>query len=272
MFRQRFVPHGWAFGRRHDWLPNRSKKKVSVQSLGFAVLMPSDPKPMKVVLISDDGDLHTLCGEILNGFTGDDWQLSPTTPSTYPADADFYIWDCTPSIEFPAELAQRLSKHLFLVHRNEITTFYKNLGTAEATILLKPVTRASLSAFLGLAAATAKERIATANSLRADRDEMLQCLIQSNLQLPGIRPGSNEFSRSCGARFSCAPDCDHRLLWASPQRSAGAVERRSKGSTAPDATQRKAPLPHGFSHVRSERRTSSEEATGSTRGEHWRMR
>jgi signal transduction histidine kinase len=50
-------------------------------------------------------------------------------------------------------------------------------------ILLKPVTRACLSAFLGFAASTFHDRMSAAHSLRADRDEMLQCLIQSNLQL-----------------------------------------------------------------------------------------
>jgi signal transduction histidine kinase len=57
------------------------------------------------------------------------------------------------------------------------------LGSAEANILLKPITRASLSAFLGMAVSAFQERLGTATSLRADRDEILQCLIQSNLKL-----------------------------------------------------------------------------------------
>jgi signal transduction histidine kinase len=72
---------------------------------------------------------------------------------------------------------------LFLLHQTEVAKFHENLGTAEAAILLKPVTRACLSAFLVFAAAAFQERISTARSLRSDRDEMLQCLIQSNLQL-----------------------------------------------------------------------------------------
>ena len=147
------------------------------------MLMPVDLKPMKVVLISSDRDLYTLCREILDGLTGYDWHLLAATPPTCPSDADFYIWDCHGKIEIPPELAHRLSKHLFLVHRNDIAKLHQNLGSVEAPILLKPVTRASLSAFLGLAAAASQEQIAAANSLRADRDEMLQCLIQSNLQL-----------------------------------------------------------------------------------------
>src|SRR5207237_7947878 len=42
---------------------------------------------------------------------------------------------------------------------------------------------ATLTAFLGLAVTTQDERISTAHSLRADRDEILQCLIETNLKL-----------------------------------------------------------------------------------------
>ena len=59
----------------------------------------------------------------------------------------------------------------------------RRTGPAEATILLKPVTRATLSAFLGLAVASQEERISASHSLRADRDEILQCLIETNLKL-----------------------------------------------------------------------------------------
>ena len=159
------------------------KSGVDFSFLGFAVLMPVDPKPMKVALISDDGDLHTLCREILDGFPGYDWHLILVTASNCPPDADFYIWDCDGRIEILPELAQRLSKHLFLVHRSDIAQLYQDLGSVEAPILLKPVTRASMSAFLGLAAAASQEQALTTSSLRADRDEILQCLIQANLKL-----------------------------------------------------------------------------------------
>lgn len=138
---------------------------------------------MNVILVSTDGDLYKLCREILSTFDGSECHLAPATPEDCPADADFYIWDNPARIDLPPGLDKRLSKYLFLVHRNEIATFYQNQGSAEASILLKPVTRASLSAFLGLAASAFQERICAATSLRADRDEILQCLIQSNLKL-----------------------------------------------------------------------------------------
>jgi signal transduction histidine kinase len=139
--------------------------------------------PMHVILISPDGDLHSLCRIILNEFNGLDWRLTKVSSTTCPPDGDLYIWDSPSKGDLARDRDDCFSKHLFLVHRNEVAQFHENLGSAEAAILLKPVTRACLSAFLGMAAAAFQERLSTADSLRADRDEMLQCLIQSNLQL-----------------------------------------------------------------------------------------
>jgi signal transduction histidine kinase len=138
---------------------------------------------MHVILISGDGELYKLCREILNEFNSLDWHLVKAAPENCPPDGDFYIWDSPTRIDLPQGIDQRFSKHLFLVPRSDVAKFHENPGTAEAAILLKPVTRACLSAFLGLAASTFHDRISAAHSLRADRDEMLQCLIQANLQL-----------------------------------------------------------------------------------------
>lgn len=138
---------------------------------------------MQVILISRDTDLYKLCREILNELNGLDWHLVKATPESCPPGADFYIWDSPAGIDLPSGIDQRLSKHLFLIPRSDVASFQENLGTVEAAIMLKPATRACLSAFLGFAASTFQERISMAHSLRADRDEMLQCLIQSNLQL-----------------------------------------------------------------------------------------
>ena len=136
---------------------------------------------MNIVLVSSDSALRRLCGDILRTFVNP-WQLSVASPEDCPPDGDFYIWDNPAGMELPTRL-ERPAKHLFLVNRNEVSSFYQGLGGAEANILLKPVTRASLSAFLGMAVSAFHERLSTTTSLRADRDEILQCLIQSNLKL-----------------------------------------------------------------------------------------
>lgn len=135
---------------------------------------------MNVILVSRDGDLYKLCREILNEFNGLDWHLVKADPENCTAEGDFYIWDNPARLELPDTVDQRFSKHLFLVPRSDLAKFHESFGMVEAAILLKPVTRACLSAFLGFAASAYHDRIST---LRADRDEMLQCLIQSNLQL-----------------------------------------------------------------------------------------
>jgi signal transduction histidine kinase len=137
---------------------------------------------MNVILISRDGDLYRLCREILAEFNGLDWQLVTATAADRPLDADLYIWDNPPK-DLTVGGEQRFARHLFLVARNDAAQFCENLERAEAAILLKPVTRACLAAFLKLAASAFQESISAATSLRADRDAMLQCLIQSNLQL-----------------------------------------------------------------------------------------
>jgi signal transduction histidine kinase len=62
-------------------------------------------------------------------------------------------------------------------------SFRRVVGNTEANILLKPVTRPILTAYLALAVNSHEECVSSADSLRADRDEMLQCLIQANLRL-----------------------------------------------------------------------------------------
>ena len=138
---------------------------------------------MKVILVSRDADLYKLCREILSEIPGRDRHLSTATPANCTPGAALYIWDDQTKVDLPQKVEPSLSKHLFLIHRKDVVKFHHNLGRAEVNILLKPVTRATLAAFLGLAASPYQERSATADSLRTDRDEMLQCLIQANLKL-----------------------------------------------------------------------------------------
>ena len=138
---------------------------------------------MRIILISRDADFSKLCRDILNEFEGLDWHFSQSSARDCPPDADLYIWDDPTQAGFPPELDRSFSKHLFVIDRNEAGRFHQHVASAGAAVLLKPVTRGCLSAFLRLAASTHEERASAAESLRADRDEILQCLIQANLQL-----------------------------------------------------------------------------------------
>jgi signal transduction histidine kinase len=138
---------------------------------------------MDVVLVSQDRDLYKLCREILAGIPGHHGTVSAVGMEDADMGSDLYIWDFHPNLLLVEEMDQSPSKHLFLVHRKDLTEFHKQTGTTDINILLKPVTRATLAAFLGLAASAHQERVSAASSLRAERDEIFQCLIQTNLKL-----------------------------------------------------------------------------------------
>lgn len=138
---------------------------------------------MHIILVSEDQELRKLCSDVLNEFPDLDWRLTAATPADCPADADFYIWDDNGRVTPLPHLDPNWSRHLFVIHRDDIARCRARLDESAPAILLKPVTRACLAAFLGIAAAAVQDRLETATSLRADRDEILQCLIQSNLQI-----------------------------------------------------------------------------------------
>jgi signal transduction histidine kinase len=137
---------------------------------------------MKIVLVSEDLELRRACHEVLTELARREWELVTATPDDCPAGADLYIWDDHGRIVPPAHLEQTPSKHLFAVRPEAIAAHGVEQPTYRtAAILLKPVTRACLSAFLQMAI-SALDRGA-AQSLQAERDEILQCLIQANLQI-----------------------------------------------------------------------------------------
>jgi signal transduction histidine kinase len=140
-----------------------------------------DCSHMEVILVSKDPELYKLCCQIIGEMDNPNWTIAATESVDSLLEADLYIWDfVSGSLPFPQ---YALSRNLFLVHRKDLPELRSQVGASAANILLKPVTRATLAAFLGLAISSQEERILAANSLRADRDELLQCLIQTNLKL-----------------------------------------------------------------------------------------
>jgi len=136
---------------------------------------------MNVTLISRDKDLYRLCRDILADVTKQNWNLSVSEPEEAPLNADLYLWDLQPST-IPAGFLSSSATHLCLVGRKDLP-LPAQFGSLNPSILLKPVTRATLTAFLTLAIAAHQHRLSDRTSLRADLDEMLQCLIQTNLKL-----------------------------------------------------------------------------------------
>lgn len=140
---------------------------------------------LRFYLASENPHIHSLCREVLTEVLGQTWTLHCAAPTAPLSEADLYIWDVEPGRDIPAEIADRdKGKHFFFVDRSHLPIFLQALSFQDANILLKPVTKATLMAFLTNACeqmTTAHKR--TVESLRSDRDEILQCLLQTNLKL-----------------------------------------------------------------------------------------
>jgi signal transduction histidine kinase len=136
---------------------------------------------MNITLISRDHDLYRLCRDILAEIPTPNWTVSVAESEDAQPAADLYIWDL-PSASMPAGF-KRSATHLCLVSRKDLTALRAQFGPFSPNILLKPVTRATLAAILGLALTAHEHRQSDKTSLRADLDEILQFLIQTNLKL-----------------------------------------------------------------------------------------
>jgi signal transduction histidine kinase len=137
---------------------------------------------MDAQLISEDRDLYKLCREVLGSIRTGGCSLSAVGADQADPAADLWLWDYVPGQALPGMIAENPSKHLFLVHRHDLVDFREQTGIRDNHILLKPLTRATLTAFLEVALAHT-DRHGADNDFRAERDEMLQCLIQANLRL-----------------------------------------------------------------------------------------
>lgn len=135
--------------------------------------------PMTIHLISSDAELYKLCRDILTDMRefGHSCTLSVISADDAWQEADLCIWDVHPNL-LPKHFHTSPLRHLFVIDRSDLPNFQQSTGIGEGNVLLKPVTRATLITFL-----TAAVSNGAARSLRADRDEFLQCLIQTNLKL-----------------------------------------------------------------------------------------
>ncbi len=142
---------------------------------------------MNVRLVSKDRSIHDLCREIQGQYPGCQWQLAVGREEEGDdLQADLCIWDFDPDLGLPANLHQSFCRQLFLVDRQHVSALHAALGSAVANILLKPVSSTTLATFLGLAASAHAERISATSGMRADRDQILQCLLQTNLKLQEV--------------------------------------------------------------------------------------
>ena len=163
--------------RKRVACPGKNSAQFGLRALSEAIV--------EVLLVSDDERLFKLCSDILSEWKRDKWSLSAANSFPVDADYDLYLWDCRPQKGIPARSDLRGGgKHLFLVHRMDLGWFRTVCRSGEEAILLKPVTRATLSAFLQQSVGfSAEDDCASRKATCADRDDLFQSLIEANLRL-----------------------------------------------------------------------------------------
>ena len=122
-----------------------------------------------------------MCREVLHEVGGDSSELLTCEPGADPPNVDICIWDYAAGRQLPVWVQNgNPRQHLFLVGRQDLEDFRAAAQTGTANVLLKPIGRPTLRAFLEQTVTSEKDN---AGSLRAVRDDMLQCVIQANLRL-----------------------------------------------------------------------------------------
>jgi signal transduction histidine kinase len=143
----------------------------------------------QISLFSKDETLVRSLEESIAGGLEGEFTLEVKTPGQVPSSLDLCIWDFIPGeTVFPRRISENeWRKHLFLLHRKNLGVLRALVGVSDIHVLLKPVTGAALRAFLGGYGLHRLDpyddqghRLTT---LRSERDEMLQILMQTNLKL-----------------------------------------------------------------------------------------
>lgn len=142
---------------------------------------------MEVVLVSDDANLQKVCRQVLGDTLGSGWGFTVVSEPTSLA-ADLYIWDLERSMDILHSLNPLdWQKHIILLPRNQLASIQES-QLPVVSIVLKPFTEATLRSFLEQACARFITRESAIDreqirNLCADRDELLQYVMQANLKL-----------------------------------------------------------------------------------------
>jgi signal transduction histidine kinase len=150
------------------------------------VQLRTDKAHMRIKIISADSTLRQDCYDILVPLNGKDLSIISDRADRLPH--DIAIWDYSPDMAWPdASELELCRNHLFLVENLHVGAMVRKLPAGPVGLLLKPVTAATLHTFLEQAVARCGTSHpgshSEADGAKADRDEILQFLLQANLKL-----------------------------------------------------------------------------------------
>ena len=141
-------------------------------------------------VVSSENSLVALCREVLREFGDPASEVEIQVGAEAAPSTEVCLWDCESAGLLPGDNEFVNSRILYLVPPAQVESLLRSAPSAEGHVLLKPVTRAVLRAFL----ASAVPPVSTVSfidsaaspdvgTLRANRDELLQRLLHANLRL-----------------------------------------------------------------------------------------
>jgi signal transduction histidine kinase len=142
---------------------------------------------MKVVVVSKNPDLCAVCTEVVRQLLGNE-SVVIADSIIHVSTHDLCLWDFEPDeTELPDRVEPGQLRNLFfLVQRKHVAALRQHFGIIEVNTILKPVTRAALRAFLSEACRRGRKEQFNhdpQSNVRAERDDILQSLIEANLKL-----------------------------------------------------------------------------------------
>lgn len=142
-----------------------------------------------VCVVSADKDLVSACREAVRELEEEYFESAPLADPHDSPHSEIWVWDYEPGQTDVPEASSGDSKILYVVSFADLDSLRSRIPSAEGKILLKPVTRVMLRTFLGSVAKAGNGSrlgngvLENSLTLRADRDELLQCLLHANLKL-----------------------------------------------------------------------------------------
>ena len=152
----------------------------------------------QISLFSNDESLVRFVRESVTESLGNEFSLNVKAPGQPPSGQGLCIWDFVPGeTAFPPRIGENeWRKHLFLLHRKDLGVLQSLVSVSDVNMLLKPVTRAALRAFLdgyGWQNTGSEEPGESLAALRGERDDMLHFLMQANLKLQDFHQQRTNF-------------------------------------------------------------------------------
>jgi len=147
---------------------------------GTSVVLVGSAVTMRVV--STNQSLIALCRDVLRELAASTTALGHGIRSE-DSRSEICLWDYDPaSLDLMSEGFEG-QRTFYLAFPSQLDSLLRTVPAAEGNVLLKPVPRAVLQAFIGSVVPHRDSAKAEVGTLRANRDELLQRLLHANMRL-----------------------------------------------------------------------------------------